>query len=77
MDNNEVLICRQCKVEAQALLVSDEIESVTCPSCGVTLEGGVARKMYLNELRYMATKRKLRISLGRAFKVWRGSQVSI
>ena len=67
MDNDEVLICRQCKVKAQALLVSDEIESVTCPSCGVTLKGGVARKMYLNELRYMATK-KAQDMLGSAFK---------
>ena len=67
MFNDEVLICRRCKVEAHAHLINGEIASITCPSCGVLVEGDAARKMYLEEASYLAIK-EAQDAFGRGFR---------
>ena len=56
MPQDEMLICRSCKVAAQAELVDDQIISITCPSCGVLVEGDAAGEMYLQQARYHSIK---------------------
>ena len=52
-DDDEV-ICRQCRVAAQIELVDDQVHSIACPSCGVSLEGDAALEVVLDQVRYLA-----------------------
>ena len=49
MPQDEVLICRQCKVEAHAELVEGQVVRIACPSCGISVEGDAAREVHLNQ----------------------------
>ena len=40
--NDDEVICRQCRLAAQIELVEDQVHSIACPSCGVSLEGDAA-----------------------------------
>ena len=52
MPQDEVLICRRCKVPAHTEIVENQIVSITCPSCGVVLKGDAARKVYIHCTQY-------------------------
>ena len=54
MPRDEVLICRSCKVTAQAKFVDGQMTSISCPSCGLLVEGDAAHEMYLKQARYLA-----------------------
>ena len=54
MPQDEVLICRRCKVAAHAEFVDGQMASIACPSCGLLVEGDTAHEMYLNQARYLA-----------------------
>ena len=54
MPQDEVLICRRCKVAAQSEIVDGEVASIACPTCGISVEGDVAREVHLNQARYFA-----------------------
>ena len=54
MPQDEVLICRRCKIAAQAEFVDGQMASIACPSCGLLVEGDAAHKMYLDQARYFA-----------------------
>ena len=54
MPQNEVLICRRCKIAAQAEFVDEQMASIACPSCGILVEGDAAHEMYLNQARHFA-----------------------
>ena len=56
MTQDDVLICRRCKMAAQVEFANEEIVSIACPSCGTMVEGAVAREVYLNQARYLAVK---------------------
>ena len=56
MPQDEVLICRSCKIAAQAELVDGQIVSIACPSCGVLVEGDAAGEVYLQQARYRSIK---------------------
>ena len=56
MAQDGLLICRRCKVAAQGKLVDGQIDRITCPSCGVLVEGDSARKVYLDQARHYALK---------------------
>ena len=57
MTQDEILICRRCKVAAKSELVDDQIVCITCPSCGVLVEGDAAHKVYLDQMRYYNIKK--------------------
>ena len=54
MPQDEMLICRSCKVAAHVKFVGRQMASIACPSCGLVVEGDAARKMYLDQARYFA-----------------------
>ena len=62
MSENEVCICRRCEVAAQINLVDGQISRVACPTCGVVLEGDAARKMYIEQAKYLSRKKLLDLS---------------
>ena len=73
MPQDEVLICRSCKVAAQAKFVDGQMASIACPSCGLVVEGDAAHKMYLDQAHYFAVREAQNIlsrtfSKGGAFK---------
>ena len=72
------LICSGCQVAAQVVVVDDEVTRITCPSCGVEVEGEVARRMYLEQAQYFARK-KAQDTLRRALsnRRTRGAGISI
>ena len=67
MPQNEVLICRQCKVAAHAELVDGQVVRIACPSCGISVEGDAAREVHPNQSGYRGLK-KAQDALKRAFR---------
>ena len=57
MPQDEVLICRRCKVTAHIEVVDGQVVRITCPSCGLLVEGDVAHEMHLNQARYLAIQK--------------------
>ena len=70
MSQDEMLICRRCKVVAQVKFADGEMDSIACPSCEVLVEGDAAQKMYLDQARYFAM-REAQNSFKRAFRTGR------
>ena len=64
MPQDEVLICRRCKIAAQAEFVDGQMASIACPSCGLLVEGDAAHKMYLNQARYVAIQKTQNVFKG-------------
>ena len=64
MPQDEMLICRRCKVAAQAEFVDGEMASIACPSCGLLVEGDTAHEMYLNQVRYLAIQKARNVFKG-------------
>ena len=54
MPQDEMLICRRCKVTAHTKFVDGQMTSIACPSCGLLVEGDAAHEMYLKQARYLA-----------------------
>ena len=67
------LICRDCKIEAQAELVDSQVNRIYCSSCGVCVEGHAAAKMHIELLRELAFD-KAQKSFSRAFTGLMGVQ---
>ena len=61
MAQDEVLICRRCKVTAQIEHVDNQIVSITCPSCGVLVEVMLLVRCTSTKLGIVASK-KYRVS---------------
>ena len=66
MPQDEVLICRSCKVAAHAKFVDGQMTSISCPSCGLLVEGDAAYEMYLKQARYLSIQ-KAQNAVKRAF----------
>ncbi len=64
MSQDEVLICRICKVAAHAQFVDGQVTSIACPSCGIMVEGDAAHEMYLNQARYLAIQKARNVFKG-------------
>ena len=64
MPQDEVLICRNCKITAHAKFVDGQMASITCPSCGLLVEGDAAHEMYLNQVRYLAIQKAQNVFKG-------------
>lgn len=55
--NDSVLICRKCRDAAHVETVGNQVRSVVCPTCGVSLEGDAALQVVLDQARYLATSK--------------------
>ena len=67
MPQNEILICRQCKVEAHAEIVDGQVVRIACPSCGISVEGDSAREVHRSQAKYLLLK-KAQDAFKRAFR---------
>ncbi len=66
MSQDEVLICVECRVEAQVEGVDGQIDRITCPSCAVSVEGDSGLEMALKQLSH-DTIREFQERLKRTF----------
>ena len=64
MPQDEMLICRRCKIAAQAEVVDGQVTSIACPSCGLLVEGDAAHKMHLDQARYFAIQKAQNVFKG-------------
>ena len=55
-------MCRSCGVEAEKLGRDGRINRISCPSCGVFLEGEAAAAMFGRQTQYQALKEALEIN---------------
>ena len=55
--HDETLICRSCKVAADRGLVNGETLRISCPSCGIFLEGDAAARMQRDQFNYFSGKK--------------------
>ena len=49
-------LCRKCKVRAHAHVFNDEIQRVSCPKCGILIEGDEMTKMIRDAASYFMGK---------------------
>ncbi len=61
------LTCRRCRVAAQVDIINGEVDRITCPSCGVSLEGAAARNAPAEQALHYAAK-EFSDMLGRTFR---------
>ena len=64
MPQENVLICRRCKVTAHAQVVNEQVTSIGCPSCGLLVEGDAAQEMYISQARYLAMQEAQKVFRG-------------
>ena len=51
--NNKEVICRECRDAVHVELAGDQVSSVACPSCGVSLEGDAAVQIIQEQALYL------------------------
>ena len=49
----QIIMCRSCKVPTNGSRVDGEIDRISCPTCGVFLEGDAAREVYIEQARQL------------------------
>lgn len=47
-----VLKCQQCKVDAKGVFVNREYVTISCPNCGIRIDGEGAHTMFLKQAQY-------------------------